>query len=32
VAVSAALLLSVKLVIGRGAGSRATEPILDASR
>ena len=24
-------LLSVKLVIGRGAGSRATEPILDAS-
>ena len=32
VAVSAALLLSVKLVIGRGAASRATEPILDASR
>jgi molybdate transport system permease protein len=32
VAVSAALLLSVKLVVGRGSASRATEPILDASR
>jgi molybdate transport system permease protein len=32
VAVSAALLLSVKLVVGRGAMSGPVEPILDASR
>ncbi len=34
VAVSAALLLSVKLVVGRrpGAGTGAIEPIVDASR
>ena len=31
VAVSAALLLSIKLVVGRGSGAPATEPIIHAS-